>query len=78
MEAASSVTDARTVVIVERLLNYGYAIQSRMMGDQFAITITDGEAHGTGYGDTFPIALYGALATLRNLPQVALSVGTWR
>lgn len=68
--AATSVTDARTVVIVERLLMNGYAIRSRLERESFAVTIAGRcDEACTGLGDTFPEALYEALKVL---PRVAL------
>lgn len=75
--AATSVTDSRTVIMVERLLKNGYIIRSLIRDDQFSVTIVKGGELGRGYGATFPAAFYSAVADLRDirlLPRVAL----WR
>lgn len=69
--AASSVTDARTIVTVERLLQNGYVVRSHTADGQFVITVAGGGQEGVGAGDTFPEALYNALADMRSIPQVA-------
>lgn len=68
MVATTSVTDARTVVMVERLLSNGYTIRSQCQG-KFAVTLHRDTEHATGDGETFPEALYAAL---KDLPRVAL------
>lgn len=64
---STSVTDARTIVMVERLLAAGYAIQSTC-DYGFIVTLSRGPESAMGTGPTFPEALYSAL---RDLPQVA-------
>jgi hypothetical protein len=65
---ATSVTDARAVTMVERLVRHGYIVRSRLAGGRFAVTITQTCEVFSGIGETFPEALYAAL---RELPQVA-------
>lgn len=66
---ATSVTDARAVTMIERLVKHGYQIRSRLFRGDFVVTIA-GEACEvfSGMGRTFPEALYAAL---RELPRVA-------
>lgn len=71
--AISSVTDARAVTMIERLVRHGYSVKSRLFCGDFAVTIAgDACEVSSGTGETFPEALYAAL---RELPRVAALEG---
>lgn len=67
---SAMVRDARTVILVERLLNEGYVIYSERKHGAFYVSLTppDDEVFPpepvTGNGVTFPLACYDALAQL--------------
>jgi hypothetical protein len=54
---ATSVKDARTVVLVERLLKAGYVIASEYIGNMFQVTLGHEDYTIQGYGDTFTEAI---------------------
>lgn len=58
-------TDARTIVSVERLLGEGAVFSSELHDDKYTVVVQlPSGASGTGYGDSFPEAWRQAVALL--------------